>query len=138
MISPLNANAAVGDTATSGLGGLGTDAFLKLLVAQLRYQNPMDPSDGTAMLQQTAQFTTVETLRSLAEAQQQLMGFSQLSLAVGLMGKQVMAVGPDGAPVEGSVDGIGFGSDGPVLTIREVEVPLANVLEIKPPEVTEA
>jgi hypothetical protein len=66
------------------------------------------------------------------------MGFSQLSLAVGLMGKQVMAVGPDGAPVEGSVDGIGFGSDGPVLTIREVEVPLANVLEIKPPEVTEA
>ena len=58
-------------TAT-GLGQLGTDAFLKLLVAQLKYQNPMAPSDGTARLQQTAQFTTVETLKEISEANQRL------------------------------------------------------------------
>ena len=41
---------------------MGKDAFLKLLVAQLRYQDPMNPADGTEFISQTAQFTVVERL----------------------------------------------------------------------------
>jgi flagellar basal-body rod modification protein FlgD len=91
------------------LGALGADAFLQLLVAQLRYQNPMEPTDSTTMMQQTAQFTQVETLKALAETQNQLMGLTQLSLAVGMIGSEVTAVGNDGRPVQGTVGGIRFG-----------------------------
>ena len=42
----------------------------------------MEPTDGTAMMQQTAQFTTVETLQAIAETQEQLMGFQQVTLAL--------------------------------------------------------
>lgn len=113
------------------LGGLGGDAFLKLLVAQLKYQNPMEPSDGSQLMQQTAQFTQVETLQQLAAAQQQLMGLSQFSLAVGLSGKQVTAFGPGGT-VSGEVGGIRFTADGPQLEIDNQWIPLTNVLEVDP------
>ncbi len=47
------------------------------MVAQLKYQDPMAPADGAAMMQQTAQFTQVETLQKLASVQEQLVGLQQ-------------------------------------------------------------
>jgi len=51
MISGLGAAGGLptGDSALTALGGLGSDGFLKLMVAQLQYQNPMAPSDPSAM-----------------------------------------------------------------------------------------
>ena len=45
-------------------GEMGKDAFLKLLVAQLRNQDPLSPSDGKEMAAQLAQFTSVEQLQA--------------------------------------------------------------------------
>jgi flagellar hook assembly protein FlgD len=39
-----------------------TDTFLKLLVAQMRSQNPLEPQTGTEFLTQLAQFNTLEQL----------------------------------------------------------------------------
>lgn len=36
------------------------DTFMKLLVAQIRNQNPLNPQDGTQFVSQLAQFTTLE------------------------------------------------------------------------------
>ncbi|MDH3251036.1 MAG: flagellar hook capping protein [Acidimicrobiia bacterium] len=119
-------------SASESLGNLGPDAFLKLLVAQLKYQNPMEPSDGTQLLQQTAQFTQVETLQSLADSQEQLMNVTQFSLAVGLSGKRVSAYDASGNPVAGQVESIRFATTGPELQIDQTWVPLSNVLEVAP------
>src|ERR1700712_3808106 len=56
------------------------DTFLKLLVAQLRYQDPSKPADSTQFLAQTAQFTQVEKLGQIADMikSQQLIGASSL------------------------------------------------------------
>jgi flagellar basal-body rod modification protein FlgD len=121
--------------AATGLGQLGTDAFLKLLVAQLKYQNPMAPSDGTAMLQQTAQFTTVETLKQIAEANQRLMGFQQVTMALTIVGKGVTAISLDGSYVSGEVEGIRFTADGPFLRLDTgIEIPITNVLSVSAPD----
>ena len=45
--------------------GMGRDEFLKLLVAQLKNQDPMNPMDGKDMAAQLAQFSTVEQLISM-------------------------------------------------------------------------
>lgn len=126
------ATQATGSAQPTTLGGLGGDAFLQLLVAQLRYQNPMDPSDGTEFLQQTAQFTQVETLQSLADTQAQLMNLTQFSLAVGLSGKTVEAMGMDGGRITGEVAGVRFTADGPELEIDTQWVPISSVLEVDP------
>jgi flagellar basal-body rod modification protein FlgD len=48
-------------SASSGTNGLATEtAFLQLLVAQLKNQNPMQPMDGTTFVTQLAQFNNVE------------------------------------------------------------------------------
>lgn len=133
MIDSIGTTPTRGSTGFAGsLGGLGGDAFLKLLVAQLKYQNPMEPSDGTQLMQQTAQFTQVETLQQLAATQQQLMGISQFSLAVGLSGKTVEAITPSGARVSGEVGGIRFTADGPELEIDSHWLPIKNVVEVQP------
>lgn len=132
MIDPVSS----GYTPTSAdpsnpLSQLGSDAFLKLLVAQLKYQNPMQPTDGAAMLQQTAQFTTVETLQSIAAMNQQLMGFQQVTMGLGLVGKSVEAIGANDLPVAGTVDSMRFTVDGPLLILEDGQaIPMTNVISV--------
>lgn len=135
-IDPLQAgalpSAAPASTGSAGmLGGLGTEGFLQLLVAQLRYQNPLSPSDPSAMLQQTAQLAQVETLGTLAENQQQLVALQQTSIATGLIGKDVSAVVDGDRAVTGTVEAVRFDTGGPVLVVDGEHVPLSEARELR-------
>lgn len=52
-------------SSTSGSSALGKDAFLQLLVTQMKNQNPLDPQDNTTFVSQLAQFSSVESLQNL-------------------------------------------------------------------------
>jgi flagellar basal-body rod modification protein FlgD len=133
VTSIINTTAAASapQASAAGLGGLDGSAFLKLLVAQLRYQNPMSPSDPSAMLQQTASFTQVETLQALARAQQQILGLQQTAMAADLIGKAVSARAVDGSELRGTVEAVRFNQTGPVLLVGGTEIPLNGALEIR-------
>jgi len=118
--------------ATGALGQLDSDAFLQLLVAQLRYQNPLEPASGTEFLNQTAQFAMVEALQKISEAQQRHLGMEEVGMALDVVDKVVTAIGYDGSEITGVVDAVRFVADGPVLTVAGVEVPLANVVTVEP------
>ena len=49
-------------TSTASKDVATKDTFLKLFVAQLKNQNPMNPADGTEFVSQLAQFTELEQL----------------------------------------------------------------------------
>ncbi len=135
MIGDISGANAAGANSTaaaaqSAFDQMGSDAFLQLLVAQLRYQNPLEPTDQTAMLQQTAMFTQVETLKQIATTQQQLMGFQEVVLASSLVGKEVSAITPDGAFVEGTVDEVLFTADGPQLVVGGRQISLDDTSRV--------
>ncbi|MFA6596755.1 MAG: flagellar hook capping FlgD N-terminal domain-containing protein [Ignavibacteriaceae bacterium] len=52
-------------TATQGNSSLGKDDFLKLMMAQMKYQDPMNPMDNTAFTAQLAQFSSLEQLSNI-------------------------------------------------------------------------
>lgn len=78
----------------------GKDDFLKLLVAQMRHQDPLNPMDGAAFLTQLSQFAGVEQMIEMRKAMEtQAAGnaltqvTAQTALASSLIGQQVSASG---------------------------------------------
>lgn len=49
----------------TGTSALGKDAFLQLLVTQMKNQNPLDPQDNTQFVSQMAQFSSLESMQNL-------------------------------------------------------------------------
>ncbi len=122
-ISTLDALRSAKDK-SSGASTLDKDAFLKLLVAQLKYQNPLDPSDPTEFMAQTAQFTMVEKLENMDANTQVTNANQRLSLATGLIGKQVTYnSGTDGMKT-GVVSSARVTTDGTLLRIGTTEITL--------------
>jgi flagellar basal-body rod modification protein FlgD len=110
--------------------GMGPDSFLKLLVAQIRYQNPMSPSDPTAMMGQIAQYAQVEALTKLQQGQGVDQSLSEARLATDLVGKVVTA--SDGSVTQtGKVLSARFTATGPVLVLDSgSEVTLSAVTRV--------
>jgi len=85
-------------TATTKTTALGRDDFLKMLVAQLKNQDPLNPADGTDFAAQLAQFSSLEQLNSLNDSVKDL-GLYQVNSgnlqAVSLIGKEVATTGGD-------------------------------------------
>jgi len=109
---------------------LGQDTFLKLLVAQLKYQNPLQPQDGTEFLSQTAQFTQLEKLTELNTQTASMMASQQAVGAASLVGKTVKADIGQPDLYEGVVTSVKFGTDGLVLRVGDNDVLLKNVKEV--------
>jgi flagellar basal-body rod modification protein FlgD len=118
-------------TKASSLGGLGKDAFLKLLVAQLKYQNPMQPTDPSQMMGQTAQFTMVEKLEDLATSLQSELAAQRGVLASSLVGKTVTGTDASGAATTGVVTQASLAGADPKLTIGATDVALSTVTTVK-------
>lgn len=114
---------------SSALAGIGTDGFMNLLVAQLRYQSPLSPSDPSALMEQTSTLAQVEMMQQVASAQQQLLGLQQTSIASSLLGTEVSATLDDGTQLTGVVDSVRFSADGPMLVVDGTSVPLDRARE---------
>ena len=116
MIDPIGAtltgpNGPVSTTTPPG-GTLGKDEFLNLLVAQLRNQDPLDPSDPKDFAAQLAQFSTVEQLLKIGEEMQaqsdrdlMMIGAINAGTAVQFLGHSVLMQGNDvTVPASGPLD----------------------------------
>lgn len=86
---------AVGSAVSSATGNqtLGKDAFLQLLVTQLKNQNPLDPQDNTEFVAQLAQFSSLEGITTLNDTVNSIAGTfssSQALQASSLVGRSVI------------------------------------------------
>lgn len=82
---------------------LGKDDFMKLLLAQLQHQDPMNPMDDQAFIAQVAQFNTLDQMTSMNKTLAAVLDSQQISEASNLIGKVVSAAGPESTIVTGMV-----------------------------------
>jgi flagellar basal-body rod modification protein FlgD len=110
------------------------NTFLNLLVAQLKYQDPLNPTSGTQFLSQTAQLTEVETMNTLSTEVSQEAAQQQQMASTSMIGQTVNATLSDGTTVSGVVQGVSLTTTGgPTLNVNGTSVPLSAVQSVGTP-----
>ena len=91
--------------------GSQKDMFLKLLVAQMKYQDPSNPASSSELMAQNATFTQVEKLEEIATQNASLLALQRSSSAGALVGRTVSYTDETGAKQTGLVTSVRLGSD---------------------------
>jgi len=128
MTSPIATAASAGASASTASGNptsiLGQNDFLKLMVAQLQAQNPLEPGNANEFVNELAQLTQVEQTTNLANA-------SELSGAVQLIGRTVSYNSASGGPTTGTVQSVQSDASGTTVTVEGVPgVTLASITDV--------
>nr|WP_300676457.1 flagellar hook capping FlgD N-terminal domain-containing protein [uncultured Acetatifactor sp.] len=82
VIQETDSQASMKKAQTADNNGMDKDAFLQLLVAQMQYQDPLEPTSNTEYISQYAQFSQVEQMQNMAAT-------SELARATSLVGQEV-------------------------------------------------
>ena len=117
-------------TTTTGTNSPDKDMFLQLLVAQMRNQDPANPTDSSEFLAQTAQFTALEKMQEVADQTSQLVALQVAFGASSMVGRTVSYTGADGAMLSGVVSSVRFEATGPLLQVNGEDVHFAEVQSV--------
>jgi flagellar basal-body rod modification protein FlgD len=115
---------------------LNDSDFLQLLVAQLKYQDPMSPTDDQSFIQEQAQFSTVEGITSMQSTLTAMNAQQQMSSAVNLIGTQVQYTASDGSTASGIVSAVASSSGAVSLKVGSASVALSSINEVTLPSGT--
>jgi flagellar basal-body rod modification protein FlgD len=125
--------AARGATPTVDRGDqMNGDTFMKLLVAQMRYQDPGNPVDSSQMMAQTATFTQVQKLEQLVNQNASMLVLQESATAGALVGRTATYTDTTGASKTGVVSSVRLASrdSEAVAIIDGVSVPVGRLTAI--------
>jgi flagellar basal-body rod modification protein FlgD len=125
-----------GAAATAGIATrlptqtLGQDDFLKLLVAQLSTQDPMNPQKDTDFIAQMAQFSALEQTRTMQTDIAGLRSDQQILQANALIGRAVLLQDDASTPVAGVVSGLSVEDGAPRILVNGQTYSLSQLLGV--------
>jgi flagellar basal-body rod modification protein FlgD len=115
--------------------GYDQDAFMKILSAQMKYQDPLEPTSNTEYISQYAQFTQVEQLSNMANAM-------SLSRASDLVGKVVIMETTNSSGetsyIQGKVDYVTYSGNKALLNIDGKEYNIDDLYAVADQDYVEA
>jgi flagellar basal-body rod modification protein FlgD len=116
--------------------GYDKDAFMQILVAQMKYQDPLEPTSNTEYISQYATFTQVEQLSNMANAM-------SLSRASEMVGKTVTIAQKNAdtgqtKEIQGVVDFVNYSGNEAYLNIDGVNYNISDVVQVWDPNYTQA
>lgn len=138
-VNGIGSNTSTPKTTVKSNDELGKDDFLKLLVAQMQNQDPMNPMDNKESIAQLASFSSLEQMTNIATAMntlsESMSNFSQQSSLIqgaALIGKWVSGVDSDSKEdnvisIEGTVESVKWHDGDPKLQIRKADGTLVDL-----------
>lgn len=99
------------------------DAFLQLLVAQMKYQDPLEPTSNTEYISQYATFSQVEQMQNMSATM-------ELTRASSLVGKLVAVQTDNGEQYQGVVQYVSYEAGKAYITIDGAEYSLDDVIAV--------
>jgi flagellar basal-body rod modification protein FlgD len=125
------APAAATQAENSKGASLGKDDFLKLFVAQLQHQDPMNPMQDGEFMGQMAQFSTLEQITNMATANTAMADNLTFSKSVSLIGRTVTYTDAEEQTHTGTVDRVTTTDGKPALTVGGIDgVDPSSVTEV--------
>lgn len=106
------------DTALTRNNSINQEDFIKLFLAQLQFQDPLEPVDNREFLAQLAQFSSLEQSRQTSENTNSLLTMNATTQAITLLNRQVDVQGVDGSISSGTVTAVHFTSTGAQVDVR--------------------
>ncbi|MAE66719.1 MAG: flagellar basal body rod modification protein [Phycisphaeraceae bacterium] len=130
-------SAAIGSASTAQAAPVNQFAqmesadFIRVLVSQLSNQDPFEPQDSGAMLEQLSSLRNIESQLSLQEKLEQMLVQNQISVAGALIGRRVTGLDGAGAQVEGLVSSVRVQNGKAVLGLADGRtIDMSRVLTI--------
>lgn len=112
------ANTATAETQSSN--SINQDDLFKILLAQLQYQDPLEPIDNQEFIAQLAQFTNLEQTRSINDKVEQILLTQSVNQSVSILGRTIQAQLETATEV-GQVTAVSFVEGTPRLTIQTAD-----------------
>ena len=127
---------SVSNAAKSKSNGMDKEAFLQLLVAQMKYQDPLEPTSNTEYIAQYAQFSQVEQMQNMSSSM-------DLQRASALVGKEVYikttTSSGDTKLVQGKVDYVSYENNKAYnFTVKLNKLPNVNGIDSTDGETVDA
>lgn len=142
-VSPVTSGSAASATAPKNqprdLKDLDINQFLKLMIAELTNQDPLNPMDNTQLVQQIGEIRQISATTQLSETLNAVQSGQSLTTASSLIGKKITALTADQQNVTGVVDKVTVEVDPKNADTRTYNIhigdkslPLKNVREVQP------
>ena len=135
-ISPIGSSGSATSTpaASTSVAGpqLDRDTFLKLLVAQLKYQDPSKPTDASTFITQSSQLAVVDKLDALNTSMERAALSTRFNTAANIVGRTVAYALPSGVPTSGAVTAVRFDGTDTFVEVGGISLPLQSVLGVMP------
>lgn len=132
-INPVSAVPPSGSAGSGSPSGvLDKDGFLRLLVGQLRQQDPMNAKGSDELMAQMTQLSMLEQVTNLTKANENLVQRMDHSQALQLIGRTVTYLKEDGTTAEGVVERVDFSDGEATLTVNgETGIEPSEVSEVR-------
>jgi flagellar basal-body rod modification protein FlgD len=121
--------------ATAGqdaLNKVDLNQFLKMLIAELQNQDPMNPMSNSEIVQQVSQIQAIQTNQQLNQTLTSVQLGQNVATAGALMYHTISGLSDSNQQISGSVDGVSIENGALKLHVGQDTVDLKNVSEILP------
>lgn len=127
-----SSGAARSSSQSDGMSALTSDDFLKIIFTELGKQDPLQPNDTNALLQQLSTVRSIQSDVDLSTRLGSLVNQSEFSAASTLIGRNVSGLSEENARVAGVVASVSRTSKGAVLKLEDgTRVPMTGLDEVQ-------
>jgi flagellar hook assembly protein FlgD len=109
-------------TSTDAINDIDLNTFLKLMIAELQNQDPLNPLDNKDMLAQISQIREVGATDKLTQTLDSVLLGQNISSATNLIGADISALSDDGQSITGIVDRVSIDKGSPKLHVENMSV----------------
>ena len=139
---PYNSSSQNSEITNSSTQSLMKDDFLKLLIVQLKNQDPLSPVDDSQFLSQLAQFSSLEQMSNVAKSVEELnknmtwlSSQSLLTQGAAMIGKEAVGIDNDGQEVSGLISSVKWNGDTLQVSVGGKLINMENILEVRAADV---